>query len=114
MIDFTKPVQTRDGRPVEILSANGRGPKPIKGYVADNIDLCSWTTDGKIYQGDTMFERGSDLVNVPPPKKVMYINVYGDGNFSCFYRSRTEADRGATIRRQACVRVEYTKGQFDE
>lgn len=63
MIDWNKPIQTRDGRPVEILSVKGRGERPVVGYmyVLDD-EIETWEADGT-YCGDEM--KHLDLVNVP-------------------------------------------------
>lgn len=33
MIDLTKPLQTRDGRPVRLLCADAKGPAPLVGLI---------------------------------------------------------------------------------
>lgn len=45
-IDFSKPVQTKDGRRVEILGTNGREPLCIYGYIEGNCELFTWTKSG--------------------------------------------------------------------
>lgn len=40
-------VVTRSGKPVEILSINGRGANPIKGYIGDKETLDIWPITGK-------------------------------------------------------------------
>jgi hypothetical protein len=46
-IDFTKPVETVTGIPVQIISTSGREPYPVVGYVGEH-SLCleEWTSDG--------------------------------------------------------------------
>jgi hypothetical protein len=114
-IDFTKPLQTRMGDPVQLITTEGRGQYPIIGYIADSKTPATWTKDGNKLQG---VSRTEDLVNVPPAKQVAYINVYAGDQSTGMYRlndSRAEADERAqpTKGRVACVRIEYTEGQFD-
>ena len=45
--DHPGPFCTRAGYPVEILSDEGRGKYPIKGYIYDSLYLSSWTKGGK-------------------------------------------------------------------
>jgi hypothetical protein len=46
-IDFTKPVETVTGIPVQIISTSGREPYPVVGYVGEHsLCLDEWTSDG--------------------------------------------------------------------
>jgi len=46
-IDFTKPVETVTGIPVQIISTSGREPYPVVGYVGvHSLCLDEWTSDG--------------------------------------------------------------------
>lgn len=65
VLDLTKPVQTKDGQAVTILSQEAQGPFSIVGLLG-----------GYVYQWDKEGRRcGStskaDLVNVPPKPRVM-------------------------------------------
>lgn len=51
-------------------------------------------------------------VKPPEPVVVLYVNVY-ESSIGNTHKTRYEADRVADTR-IACVRVEYTSGQFDE
>lgn len=59
-IDFSKPVETVDGRPVTILSTEGRGNWPVIGYVGDEDVLSLWTRYGTSASG-----KRRNLRNVP-------------------------------------------------
>ena len=48
MTDFTKPVQTRSGLPVTIITTKGRGEYPVIGYVGSNKMLSMWNAQGEI------------------------------------------------------------------
>jgi hypothetical protein len=46
-IDFTKPVETVTGIPVQIISISGREPYPVVGYVGEHsLCLDEWTSNG--------------------------------------------------------------------
>jgi hypothetical protein len=46
-IDFTMPVETVTGIPVQIISTSGREPYPVVGYVGeDSLALNEWTLGG--------------------------------------------------------------------
>ena len=72
-IDWNKPVQTKSGAPVTILSRAGRGPYPIIGYIAENPYLSSWPAE----------KHG--LVNVPEKPREIWVNRYNDGSWSGVY-----------------------------
>ncbi len=64
MIDLTKPLQTRSGDPVEVITVEGRGPYPIVGYISDSaVDLACWRSDGS-YSCDRT-KHPFDLINTP-------------------------------------------------
>ena len=78
MIDFTKPVQTKDGRSVRILCTDANSPYPIVGLVngvSDSEGGCeyvlSWTRDGVI--SNVPGDDSVDLVNAPHRVKVKII-----------------------------------------
>lgn len=75
-IDWSKPVQTRDGRKVRILCTDRVGGLyPIVGLLIEgNIENTHcWTRTGCSVVG----EHGSprDLINVPPPKRKTLVTV---------------------------------------
>lgn len=111
MIDFTKPVQTRRGYPVMILTTDGRGNYPVVGYIRESTDVHTWMSSGRYCTGP---EGPLDLINVPE-KRVVYVNLYPYPHLSPgFHPTRKDADKYAMSQRHARVRVEYTEGQFDE
>lgn len=76
MFDPTLPVQTRGGRPARIIATDAKGLYPIIALIA-NTDgterLRRVAETGKdLYAAD---ETPHDLVNVPPPEVVRYINM---------------------------------------
>ena len=70
-LDLTKPVQTRDGRPVRILATDLRSEYPVTGIIShpgyDEVE--TWTLDGAFVSSD---EHPDDLVNVPDEVKRYY------------------------------------------
>jgi hypothetical protein len=113
-LDLTKDVQTKDGRPVTILSTKGRGDYPVVGYVGDNPMLVLWSKEGKC-MNSVSSSGSSDLVN-PPAKFVRYINVY-EGGSAEMHTSRERADTLASrtsATRILCKRVDMTEGEFSE
>lgn len=113
-LDLTKPVQTKAQRPVRILSTEGKEPYPIVGYIGDSPRPTAWTQEGKCHNDAPV----ANLENVPPARHVGYVNVYQDGQAQGYKlkRTREEADQLTpnTAKRIACVRIEYTEGQFDD
>ena len=69
-IDINKKYQTRDGRPVELISNRGRTDYNIAGYIDDQQYITFWTN---------IHSSNCSLVLVPV-KKTGYINVYEDSN----------------------------------
>jgi hypothetical protein len=76
-IDFTKPVQTRDGRKVRILCTDAKSAAgAIVGLVisAGNQEYVEhWFSDGCFMADKTNDDR--DLINVPPPKTKVQVEV---------------------------------------
>ena len=113
IIDFSKPVQTKDGRKVEIISTNGRGVYPVVGYVGDNIHPWTFTLEG---ENDVDAPGFLTLENVPeaPKKVVRYVNFNSNESIGGAYKSRAIADEWAAHNRASCQRVVFTEGVFDE
>jgi len=111
-IDFTKPLQTRDGHTVEIISTSARGPASILGYIGKSERIHRWEPSGK-FDSSNIDHHSLDLMNVPPAKHVRYVNIYGDGQAHVHTSSDT-ANNQAVGGRIACVKIEYTEGQFDK
>jgi hypothetical protein len=111
-VDFSKPVQTRDGRPVELVTTNGRGQYHVLGYIDKNDTFTQWTAEGKFLNEHESY---ADLVNVPV-KRVGWTNItpFGQGSpiIGCpgyIYRSKEEAESAAPNERVICVKVEWTE-----
>ena len=61
-VDYSKPVKTRRGVPVEIVATCGRPPAPIIGYVGEDNIPTRWTQGGWYYVNHTPCDL--DLFNV--------------------------------------------------
>lgn len=111
-IDFTKPVQTKDGRPLEIVTIRGRGDYPVIGFIGDSTAPSTFTADGKFFLG--LENNNEDLENVPakPVEIVRYFNIYED--FVMGHDTRAEADAGAEADRIGCKRVVFTGDEYDD
>lgn len=109
MIDFTKPVQTRDGRQVRIYATDGAEPYCIHGATECNGKWCStsWQRDGSFTHSGKV--DNTDLVNVSR-KVTLWLNIYGKSSDSTWhaygYDSRESADRCVGCNRITCVPVE--------
>ena len=78
-LDFSKPVQTRSGMKVTILTAEARGRFSVIGMIHEpTIDSATtWTAEGA-FHGDGR-EAPDDLVQVAETVK-RYLPVYDDGS----------------------------------
>lgn len=78
MLDFTKPVQTRSGLKVTILTAEARSNWPVIGLIHEPAKDtgCVWTLKGA-FRADEPSE--FDLEQVPETFK-RYLPVYDDGS----------------------------------
>lgn len=103
MIDWTKPVETRDGRKVRVLCTDGPGEQPVVGLL-DGFPT-TWCLDGRFHVGHGR-DHGADIVE----KYTVWINVYPDSETHSHstWRSREAADRYAGSSRIKCIPVEYT------
>jgi hypothetical protein len=73
-IDFTKPVQTRDGRPVRILCTDAPSCYPVIGLIEGEGRPIVWTLAGYWSEGnDRNYQL--DLMNAPPPKTKVKVEV---------------------------------------
>lgn len=115
MIDFTKPVQTRSGIPVTILTTQVRGSRyPVIGYLGQETIFSEWTSDGR-WLYSSRDPNPKDIINVPE-KRTAYVNIVKGAKRVRLYRTAQEAasafdQDGPLIAR---VKIEYTEGQRDE
>ena len=115
MIDWTKPVQTRDGRKVRVLCTDAPGDFPVVGIVeAGDIDgayVSSWRKNGRLsLTDDECYQYTHDLSNVPEPPVTIkrWVNIYDDHSYNRIHATKRSADENAWSARLACVEVEIT------
>lgn len=78
-LDRNRPVQTRSGEPVRILTwTEGAEPYPVVGYIGDNKAPDVWTAEGQFNEYQT-YEHRYDLVNDPPKKTVTWHRCRAEG-----------------------------------
>ena len=114
MIDWTKPIRTKDGRPARLLGTikDRRYPKCVALLMIDDTEIVKiFTEAGNLYSSGE--PSVSDLKNVPV-KHVAYLNIYADGVASHLNRAVADAYAWPGLQRIACIRVEYTEGQYDD
>lgn len=108
MIDINKKYQTRAGRPVELLTTSARGEWPVIGHIGGEDRVILWTMDGVCTYSNLGFP-ANDLVEVKP-KRVVWLNVYPDGDSSS-HESREDADSRSLDGRIACLEIEFEEGE---
>ena len=112
MIDYDKPVQTRDGRAVTVLTTlRADTMYPVVALVEDK-DIVIYTDLGKIHIGRD-WDDDLDLVNVPEKHKVSFwVNCNSDG-ITYKHDNRERADWCASLNRIACipVTIEFEEGE---
>lgn len=98
-VDWSKPVQHLDGTLLRVLCTDAPGVYPV----------VTLTQDGGVIKYPLVTNRASNV----PDKRIRYINIYNTGNG---HLTREDADASARyshLERVACIKVEYTVGQFD-
>lgn len=107
-IDPKLPVRTRDGRPVQIVTMDGRSKwYPILGYVGDADVMNSWTIEGK----SPCHNDEPDPLDLIQDREV-WVNIY-EQEFLAVFPTKEAAQRSHKTP-IARVRVPYTPGQFDD
>lgn len=107
MVDFTKPVTTRDGRKVRILCTDAKGDCPVVGLITyrdGSEGISQWLPDGRAYNSPK--ETGFDLIN-PVQKK--YINLFKNDVGRMYYDTREEAEKAGNSSLKANPLVGYVK-----
>lgn len=110
MLDYTKPVRTRDGRPARVICTDrALNDRPVIALVKmedGHEGVCAYTREGRYTK---TFLDPLDLVNVPEKVRVRYwLNVYPPDtpNYLGFHESRDAADGLAAPGRIACIEID--------
>jgi hypothetical protein len=107
-IDWTKPVQTRDGRKVRVLCTDAPdSPYPVIGLIDKGGEPEIWTIGG-VYAANGATSN-LDIINAPEPAVTVtrWANVYED-KISSLFETKGDCDAVATGGRIACVPVTIT------
>lgn len=124
-LDLSKPVQTKEKRPVRILCTDGPDiTSPVVGFIEGNDRPDIWKLDGR-WSGNPSNHR--DLINTPPPALkeysfVRYVPVYENssrpggcalGKPQLSLEEAREAYHGAGRRKLAIIElpIHFTEGQ---
>jgi hypothetical protein len=119
-IDFTKPLFTAEGTPVQLVSTEGRDPKfPVLVYEGKATNVSKFSTTGVCKLGVAR----RNLVNTPPappePKEeVRYVNMYETEIGNTMHATRSQADMYAEyhaphLKRIGVTKLVLTEGKFD-
>jgi len=109
MIDWDKPVQTRDGREVRIWTRDAKCDPdyPVQGEIYNHRSgewtYTTWVSTGAYYKIDN---EGRDLINVPE-KRTLWVNVNPDKRKDAGFQHKISADTCAGPDRIKCIEVEY-------
>jgi hypothetical protein len=110
-IDFTKPLETSTGIPVEFIAICKREKAyPVMAYIGTQDSMYHFTMEGKFFNNGTPHLH--DIRNVKPLEAYAYVNLYRTvDNTSAFraYESRAEADAAHEKYKGADIRVGVTK-----
>ena len=107
-LDLTKPVRTRDGRPVRILCTDyNNGDFPVVGIVKGKARelICTWQLNG---QNSDIRQVDLDLVNIQETK-VAYRNTRFSKASNTWYSSFYETEEKAKFMRIADKTFVYTE-----
>lgn len=110
-IDFTKPLQTRDGKKVRLLCTDAREPYPVIALIEETKLPGCFTSDGRDTRGS---ESSWDLINVPEEVMVdRWMNVYPE---SAFVYNTKELAIGARDKGSVTLHIKRTVpvGHVDE
>lgn len=113
MIDFNKPLTTRDGAEVMIYFKHEKGTYPIHGAYIDGDGIwepVTWTREGKFYE-ESSSDDDLDLVNVKEEFSIPgFVNVYdnqlGSEFIHLIHPTRESADvNTGSYPRMACIPI---------
>jgi hypothetical protein len=110
MLDLSKPVQTRDGRPVRIICTDATPDYPIVGVVGSEfLHIRCWWGSGQSVRSS--IDQDTDLINVPPPEVVTFMNVYQENRSAwCGEIAQKQVHAGANL--LACLKITRVEGKI--
>lgn len=106
LLDFERPVQTRDGRLVEIFSITAGGDFPVVGQIVGETRVHRWMLSGRF---SSLHYTQADLVQAPVKRSIdVWLNVFSNGSVSA-WPTKVCADRycysPTGLPRFACINV---------
>ncbi|MES0444927.1 MAG: hypothetical protein ABUJ92_00140 [Desulfobacterales bacterium] len=114
MIDWTKPVQTKDGRPVTIWTTESKvGVYPVRGefLFGGEWKADAWAIDGNLFHDGSLDDK--NLMNVPEEIEG-WVNIYEYGGTISVGPIRKDEALSASHRENnciACIKIKFTKGE---
>ena len=122
MLDLSKPVQTRDGRKVEILKTDLIASEyPIIAVVTSFSGkefMHEYLPDGKLMINVNLHK--ADLINIPKPKKkkkvIGWVNVYYAMGVTsqCLHLSKGESDKAIKLNMDGYITTVKVKVDSDK
>jgi len=115
-VDFTRPVETRDGKPVTIVTTTGRGDYSVLAYIGNKTSPDIFTSEGKYYAAGA--KSNFDLRNVEPKPvtDVVYANVYKneDGTLRAgtSFPTPEKAEAGRCQTHVGMVKITLVEGEY--
>ena len=103
-LDFTRSVQTRDGRAVRILCTDMEGPQPVVGAIG--VEIQRWLLNGSFFGGGKGAPCELDLVQAPV-KKSGWMWIAEDPDFDRINTSHVFPHREAAGTGEAFRRSKY-------
>lgn len=106
MIDWNKPIQTRDGGKVNIYTTKGMNERfPVVGEVMTKLgypEARIWASSGKCQLAE--FEHDDDIINVPDRVKVTgFLAIWEDGSCEVVKEGGNVMTKSGTIIAMAAV-----------
>ena len=113
MVDWTRPVQTRDGRKARVLCTNKVGGQPVVVLV----EVCSEETiqtvniDGSFHNNEGA-RSNYDIMNIPEKRTLEgWFNIKPETNYTgLFYIDKEDAERAAGATGGIVV---YVSGEYE-
>ena len=98
-VDGNYLAQTRDGRPVKLITTRGREPWTNVGYIVNDVTPNVWRANGFYHLGDIPYEL--DLINIPEPKRSgeVWVNFFieTNGNVNATNAEWTHSEKIARV-----------------
>lgn len=108
MLDTTKPIETKSGQSVVLLTTEGRAPRVLVGYMGDSPYPHTWFRDGSYYEN---VESNSDLVNVKTERSI-WVNIFKVSGTKSLYSAGASYPSREAAMKQAQYAVDTVEVKF--